>query len=56
MQEIYYRELNSFQAIPNADSREEKMTVEKKEVYLSNRRFCHGTKSLKSAFYVMSLV
>lgn len=55
-QEIYNCKLNSFQAILKADTREEKMAFEKQEVYLSNRRSCHGTKLLKSAFNVMSLV
>lgn len=32
------------------------MNVEKQEVYLNNLRSYHGTKLLKSAFDVMSLV
>lgn len=57
-QEIYNCKLNSFQAILNAATGEEKMTAEKQEAYLSNRRSCHGTctKLLNSAFNVMSLV
>lgn len=55
-QEIYNCNLNSFQANLKADTREEKMNVEKQEVYLNNLCSCHGTKLLKSAFDVMSLV
>lgn len=33
-----------------ADTREEKMNVEKQEVYLNNLCSCHGTKLLKSSF------
>lgn len=53
---IYNCNLNSFQANLKADTREEKMTVEKQEVYLSNRRSFYRTELLKSAFIVMSLV
>lgn len=54
--EIYNCKLNSFQAILNADTREEKMTVVKQEVYLWNSCSFHGTKLLKSAFNVKKLI
>lgn len=55
-QEIYNYKLNSFQAILYAVTIEVKMIFGKQEVHFSNRRSCHGTKLLKSAFNVMRLV